>query len=106
MFTSMKQLEASVRLSIQIADRIDTLATTWDQAAPTDNLFLQRPYLRILEDSPPTGMQFRYAVVHLDQQPVAVIYTQLLLFKGADSIRYHQSVEPSRCFFPNLRPIL
>lgn len=69
------------------------------QAAPSDNLFLQVPYLAAVEASPPEGMAFRYAIPMDGDIPLGVVYLQTIYFDGKQSIRYHRQPAEGRCFF-------
>lgn len=86
-------------VSFTVLRSVNDAPEAWDQAAPPDNLFLQRPYLTALETSPPKGMGFRYAIVYLDGRPWGVVYAQLLDFQGAESLRYAPSSTYPACFF-------
>ena len=87
------------QVSIHVLRSVEEDPHGWDAAAPADNLFLQRPYLRALEAHPPKGIQFRYAIIRQGNMPLGVVYTQLLYFNGAESIRYQQSSGRPACFF-------
>lgn len=92
--TALKQ-----QITIQVLRSVEDDPQGWDSAAPADNLFLQRAYLQQLELHPPHGIQFRYAILRKGDQPIGVVYTQLLYFNGAESIRYQQSSGRAVCFF-------
>lgn len=75
----------------------------WAAAAPAHDLFLQRPYLEILEQNPPRGMRFAYSIFYKNEQPVGVAYFQIKYFKGDDNIRdLNQTSEKDPCFFTAL----
>ena len=76
----------------------------WDAAAPTDDLFLRRDYLQILEKTPPQGMRFGYLVFYRNDRPVGVAYCQIKFFKGDDNIQELSNTPNERepCFFTGL----
>lgn len=87
------------QISIDILRSISDDATGWDAATSRDNLFLQQAYLSVLEQHPPKGLQFRYAIIRQGGEPIGVVYAQVLYFNGAESIRYQQASGPTACFF-------
>ncbi len=84
---------------IQIYTSIVDCQSAWAEVSPSDNLFLQYDYLAIVEKHPPAGIHFRYALVLQCGKPVGLVYTQIVYFNGAESIRYHRQMETARCFF-------
>jgi hypothetical protein len=66
---------------------IDAAGSDWDMAAPVSDIFLQRDYLRILEENPPLGMRFVYLVFYKNQLPFGIAYCQIHLFKGDSNIQ-------------------
>ena len=50
---------------------IDAAGNDWDLAAPAHDLFLQRPYLNIVESNPPEGMRFGYLVFYRQEEPAS-----------------------------------
>ncbi|HNM25354.1 MAG TPA: GNAT family N-acetyltransferase [Saprospiraceae bacterium] len=82
---------------------IEAAGADWDQAAPPDTLFLQRPYLSVLESNPPQGMRFGYLVFYQDGDPIGIAVCQIKFFKGDDNINEEEhgnSKDP--CFFNGL----
>lgn len=81
---------------------IDLAAQDWDAAAPAHDLFLQRPYLSVLEHNPPQGMRFGYFVFYRRDEPIGVALCQIKYFKADENI--NEEEEPARdpCFFTSL----
>lgn len=81
---------------------IEAAGKDWDVAAPAHDLFLQRPYLHILENNPPEGMRFGYLVFYKDDEPVGVALCQIKYFKGDDNIAELNVTQKEPCFFYGL----
>lgn len=61
------------------ADSIDFLVDEhWDLAAKGGGVFFTRSYLRCLEEHPPDGLEFRYALIYRDGDPIAAVVIQIL----------------------------
>lgn len=90
-------------LSYHFHQSIASAGTDWDLAAPKDDIFLQRPFLRVLEEFPPIGMRFGYLVFYKNDLPIGVAACQIKYFKGDDNINDLES-PPRRdpCFFNGL----
>ena len=54
------------------------VAEHWDQAAQSAGVFFRRSYLQALEAHPPEGLQFRYAMIYRQAQPIAAVVIQVL----------------------------
>lgn len=78
---------------------IEAAGRHWDQAAPPD-LFLQRPYLSLVEKTPPKGMRFGYLVFYCGDLPIGVALCQIKYFKADENIQEDAPKDP--CFFTNL----
>jgi hypothetical protein len=66
-----------------IADRISYLDDRqWDQLTAPASVFLQRPYLQVLERFAPDNLTPRYAMVYRGEQPVAAVVAQLVGIAG------------------------
>lgn len=74
----------------------------WDAAAPAHDIFLQRPFLDILESFPPLGMRFGYLVFYQNEAPVGVAMCQIKYFKGDDNINDLEVPRRDPCFFNGL----
>jgi len=72
---------------ISICHSIHDVDAGWEQAAPGDNLFLQRAYLTAVEENPPKGMRFSYLVFFKNDQPMGVAYCQVSPFNVDSSIQ-------------------
>ncbi|MBC7775750.1 MAG: GNAT family N-acetyltransferase [Phycisphaerae bacterium] len=81
---------------------IDAVGQDWDIAAPAQDIFLQRPYLRILEANPPVGMRSGYLVFYKHDSPVGVALCQIKYFKGDDNIADLEVPRKDACFFGGL----
>ncbi len=82
---------------------IAAAGSEWDDAAPADNLFLQRSYLAVLEANPPLGMRFAYLVFKQNESPVGVAICQIKYFKGDDNINESEhEADREACFFTGL----
>ncbi|MCP4439814.1 MAG: GNAT family N-acetyltransferase [Aureispira sp.] len=90
-------LKNDVLHAIQVTDSLADIQDIWDELAPTDNIFLQSPYLRALETHAPEGMQFNYVVFYEDIQPVGIAYTQTFHISVQDSIKDEDEVENPAC---------
>ena len=81
---------------------IEAAGRDWDIAAPAQDIFLQRPYLSIVEAQPPVGMRFGYLVFYKQERPIGVALCQIKYFKGDDSIADLQVSKKEACFFGGL----
>lgn len=81
---------------------IEAAGKDWDLAAPGHDLFLQRPYLSVLESNPPEGMRFGYLVFYRNEEPVGVALCQIKYFKGDDNISELNVSGKEPCFFHGL----
>ena len=81
---------------------VEAAGRDWDAAAPVDDIFLQRPYLSLLEHHPPQGMRFGYLVFYKADAPVGVALCQIKYFKGDDNISDLDVQTKDPCFFSAL----
>lgn len=81
------QMEVSSELRFKFFNQIKDVGRDWDRAAPMDNLFLQRPYLEVLERYPPDGTRMAYLVFYQGQEPIGVALCQIKKFKAIDSLQ-------------------
>lgn len=72
--------------------------TQWSEAAPKENLFLQLPYLSIVEKNPPKGMKFCYLLFYKENRPIGVSLCQIQYFKAEQNINQKDDNKPP-CFF-------
>lgn len=61
---------------------IEAAGADWEAAAPRDDVFLSRAYLRALEESPPAGIRLGYLVFYQRGEPVGVAVLQWATFDG------------------------
>lgn len=66
---------------------MEAVPEAWDQLAPKQNLFLQRSYLAVLENFPPTEMQFAYLLFYQQNEPVGIAIAQIQLFRANQNIQ-------------------
>ncbi|MEM8906890.1 MAG: GNAT family N-acetyltransferase [Bacteroidota bacterium] len=77
--------------TLSFYDSMKEVPNDWDQIAPADNLFLQRTYLQLLEDHPPTEMRFCYFLFYRNRQVVGLAIGQIQYFKADRSLsKEHQ----------------
>lgn len=81
---------------------IDAAGQAWDIAAPTQDIFLQRPFLRVMEANPPLGMSFGYLVFYKKEEPVGIALCQIKYFKGEESLTDLEVPRQDACFFGGL----
>ena len=81
---------------------IEAAGSAWDAASPAHNIFLQRPYLSIVEANPPVGMRFGYLIFYKKDQPIGVALCQIKYFKGDDNIADLEIPRKDPCFFGGL----
>jgi len=81
---------------------IDSAGQAWDIAAPRQDIFLQRPFLRVMETNPPLGMSFGYLVFYKKDEPIGVALCQIKYFKGEESLTDLQVPRQDACFFGGL----
>jgi hypothetical protein len=81
---------------------IDAAGTDWDAVAPPHNIFLQRDYLRVLENYPPDDMRFAYLVFYKNEQPIGISYCQIKNFRADTNIRDEKESAKNPCFFTGL----
>ncbi|MEW5850600.1 MAG: GNAT family N-acetyltransferase [Myxococcota bacterium] len=67
-----------------LADAVDFLNPAhWDALTAGASIFLQRPYLRLLEEGGPANMAQRYALIYEGDTPVAAVAAQSVHVDGA-----------------------
>lgn len=99
---SNQVVASSITLRYSFFRSIEAAGNDWDLAAPAHDLFLQRPYLHILENNPPEGMRFGYLVFYVNEEPVGVAICQIKYFKGDDNINDLNVSAKEPCFFHGL----
>lgn len=63
------------------------LPAFWEELAPDDDLFLQLPYLEMLEECPPSDMEFAYLIFYHQQKPVGIAMCQIITFDAQKHIQ-------------------
>lgn len=73
-------------MCVVITHSIHETSDDWDIAAPPHNIFLQRPYLTLLEDNPPgENVHFVYMLFYKKSKPVGVAIGQVGNFNAKNS---------------------
>jgi len=89
-----------------LADSVDYLdAAQWDGLTASQSRFLQRPYLRVLEQFGPSNVRQRYALVFRGRQPVAALAAQLATIT-ADTLVKDDSPAAARSAKPSLQEVM
>ena len=96
-----KSTASDVRHHYRFFRSIEAAGRDWDLAAPADDVFLQRPYLSVIEKTPPKGMRFGYLVFYANEQPFGVALCQIKYFKADENIQEQgaQASAKDSCFF-------
>lgn len=72
-----------------ISDRISHLNPQyWDSIAQENSLFLQRPFLSVLEETLPANLSPRYAIISRNNSPLAILAAQFVNI-SADKVLKH-----------------
>ncbi len=66
---------------------VQAAGVDWDVAAPTEDLFLSRRYLALLERHASSGLHLEYAVFYQNDTPVGVALFQRAYFEGRKHLR-------------------
>ncbi len=85
-------------IDYQLFFSVHDLSNAWEQAAPSNNIFLQRTYLKTIENHPPDEMEFCYLIFYMNAKPVGVSACQVVHFNAKDSInrdRDEKDVKPT-----------
>ena len=101
--SSAETLAPNANFRFSFFRSIEAAGRDWDMAAPVHDIFLQRPYLAVLEANPPVGMRFGYLVFYAGEIPIGVALCQIKFFKGDDNINeLDQPATKDPCFFTGL----
>ena len=68
-------------MEIKIYSHIDEGVETWD-AIDSKSIMLSSNYLKALESSPPSSVEFKYVIYYDDNEPIGKAYFQILHFNG------------------------
>ena len=78
-----KDRHRSSGFNFALADSIEFLNPAhWDELTKPASIFLQRPYLSVLEQTAPDNLSPRYALIYRDSKPVAAMAGQILRVSG------------------------
>lgn len=70
-----------------LAERLCHLDTTaWDALTRDASVFMQRPFLTALEAASPQNVSARYALMYLDDEPIAALLLQLVRVEGRSAV--------------------
>ena len=87
-------------MSVVIYHSIHDVSEDWNIAAPAKNIFLQKTYLQVLEDSPPNDVHFIYMLFYKKSKPIGVSIAQIGNFSADKSINENENEEKGkRCPF-------
>ncbi len=71
-----------------VCGSIREIAGIWEQIAPSDNHYLNIPFLQTLEACPPEGMEFRYFVFYRHNHPIGIAVGQLIRFEARQQLNW------------------
>lgn len=81
----MKRTPRTVQLAV--AERLAHLdPSAWDELTNHASVFVRRPFLTALERARPANLSPRYALLYLDERPVAAAVLQLVRVEGRSAI--------------------
>ena len=86
---------------LRLFQSINQVPSAWDRLAPADNIFLQRNYLTLLEETPPVGMRFCYLIFYKKHQPIGITVGQIQHFNANSSLNKESENKPP-CFFTTM----
>lgn len=66
-------------------------AKDWSISTQNASLFLQKKYLKAIENCPPKDMQFAYLTFYKNNQVCGVAYAQIFKFSTYESLKHHRS---------------
>lgn len=81
----MKRTPRAVQLAV--AERLAHLdSAAWDELTADASVFVRRPFLTALEKARPANLSPRYALLYLEERPVAAVVLQLVRVEGRSAI--------------------
>lgn len=95
---TMKTLSLS-GFSVSFYNSIKAMSTVWESATDSENIFLQKTYLEVLEENPPENMRFCYLIFHKDNQAIGVASCQILKFNAKENISAEENKEEKKPYF-------
>ena len=66
---------------------VNDLPIDWETAQPPDNINLQLPILRTIEEAPPKGITPCYLIFYKNNDPIGVAYCQVMNFKTDENVQ-------------------
>ncbi|HRD82483.1 MAG: GNAT family N-acetyltransferase [Saprospiraceae bacterium] len=104
-----RSLENEVALPLpgwtaRVFSSLEQTPEDWDLAAPSDDIFLQRNYLTVMEQCAPEGMAFAYVVFYKQARPVGLAYAQLLDLRIKKSLE--SGLQAERGWFKQIKSVL
>ena len=73
--------------SFRAYSSIENLSADWETAQPHDNIYLQRPVLRAIEQAPPKGISPTYLIFYKNNLPIGIAYCQIMTFKTNENVQ-------------------
>lgn len=83
-------------ISVVIYHSIYEVNGDWNAAAPEHNIFLQKKYLKLLEDNPPDSVHFVYMLYYKKSKPIGVAIGQVGNFSAEKSINENNEPEEKK----------
>ncbi|MFT3713330.1 MAG: GNAT family N-acetyltransferase [Archangium sp.] len=81
----MKRTPRAVQYAV--AERLSHLdSAAWDELTADASVFVRRPFLTALEKARPANLSPRYALLYLEERPVAAVVLQLVRVEGRSAI--------------------
>lgn len=75
----------------------------WVKVAQNAPLFLQKKYLKAIENCPPEGMQFAYLTFYKENQACGIAYAQIFKFSTYESLKHHRSFNNEKDRFLSIK---
>jgi len=86
-------------LQFALSDTVELLnQSVWDGLTRTQSVFMQRPFLQLMEASGPDNVQMRYALITEGGAPVAAVVAQSVFVDGPRLIKGRSSNAVSAAF--------
>ena len=82
---------------ISLFDTVHDVPVKEWNALTENNLFLQIPYLKVLQEQVPGNMKFRYAVINKENKAVACAYFQLIELSGESIANMNAKEDENSC---------
>ncbi|NNE28647.1 MAG: GNAT family N-acetyltransferase [Saprospiraceae bacterium] len=95
-----KKLLSAKEVEVAYVENIEDFSSLWSQVAPSNNIFFDTGYLKVLESQPPEGVSFGYLLFLKESKLVGCANLQIQYFKAKSNIRYEDA--PKQGFFRTL----